>query len=688
MKTEQRSYGLYGLSLIVGLLGTGLTLALEVRESKDSQDSSHLPDRALYCFILFIAGLLFQAARLSSQPSTSVPPAEKLRPSRVNQEASPDDAEEKSLRASSPLSSSHSMAPPPMELQSMPVKEEKTPEILPVDEDKQVEKEEIEPTPRSSSAVLPSDQLLARSHWLSCVTFMRDLMPATWLAQSLMLFMQNALEESATSQLLPYTALTGLASGYLLRISLNPWRLYGIRRWIENHRNELIIPEIVVHSILLARQTIKTDFLFTVITASFWTGYNVEELFTLITTKLLRQSSSVNKSTLHEQSVVTQITLTNWLTAVLTSLIGTALTGLSLLVLQQSADSVDQTALRNSGALWMVSIGNYALTYPLGIYLGRYLPRRYHNRALMAATYLLVPFASPDLTIPHYLLLGGAGLCGGVAHFIIKDYYLHQLVEMQQCKQLTDALLRDAQSFLQLLTQLSLPDDLLLQQTQQKRKKMTLVIKISLIAVMLSLLYTLLDSIINHRPGQRISVELINFLSVIFIYLSSFYLLPQRTPSIYTSTPLPWLQQFFYRNSFSLIFLLKISLILHNKTKLLNAMSNTSPFNALLFNTMLIDPILSFATIKILSKKICGYQPYVPLSGDIQQLADALKPEVLEQRRQSGETRLSCSYHLLKFMQENPPTPLNTPILSVNDSPDVEDKVPGDKLKGSQPSTP
>lgn len=669
MKTEQRSSGLYGLSLIVGLLGTGLTVALEVRESKDS---SSLPDRALYTFILFIAGLLFQAARLSSQPQASAPSAEKLCTSHVNQAVSPNDLEEKSPLAS-PLFSSHSVVIPLMELKSTPAKKAKISEARFADNKEPAEEAE-EPTSRSSSAMSHPAQLPVQSRWSSSLTFVRDVTPITWWAQSLMLFMQNALEESAISQLLPYTTLTGLASGYLLRISLNPWQLCGIRRWIENHHNELLFPEYVVYVTLLKFQAIKAYFLFAT-TASFWTGYNVEEFTTLITAKLLQQSSSSNTSTLHEQPFVVQTVLPRLPTAMLTAFSGAVLTGLSLLVIQQPTDGVDQTALRNSGALWMASIGNYALTYPLGIYLGRYLPRRYHENALIAATYLLVPFASPDLTIPHYLLLSGAGLCGGVAHFIIKDRYLHQLAQMQQRQQLIDALLGDAQPFLQLLPQLSLPDDLLLRQAQQKKQKMTWILKISLIVYALSALPLILDSIITHQPKQLIFINLLFLFNVLSIYLGSFYLLPQQTPSVYTFTPLSQLKQFLYRDSFSLTFLFKIGVILYTKIRLLTATQNTSPFNALLFNLMIYILTTGYTVIKAFSKRTHGYQPYVPRTEDIQQLAAALKTEALEQRRQSGETRLSCSYHLLKFMQENSPPPLNIPALTGSDS-SAEDKVP------------
>ena len=47
----------------------------------------------------------------------------------------------------------------------------------------------------------------------------------------------------------------------------------------------------------------------------------------------------------------------HWSTPLLISISGAALTGLSFLVLQQSVTEVDQMAVRDNGALWMVSIG-------------------------------------------------------------------------------------------------------------------------------------------------------------------------------------------------------------------------------------------------------------------------------------------------------------------------------------------
>ena len=215
----------------------------------------------------------------------------------------------------------------------------------------------------------------------------------------------------------------------------------------------------------------------------------------------------------------------------------------------------------------MASLGNYALTYPLGIYLGRYLPRRYHDKALIAATYLLVPFANPELTIPHYLLLSGAGLCGGVAHVILKARYHRQLAKMQQRKQLTDTLLLDNPPFLHLLSQLSLLNDLLLQQQQQKKRKMTFIIKTALILNTLDYLYLSVNPSTTSSVISRIGY-LIGSLIIILIYAGGFHLLPRRIPSPYTLTPLPLLKQFFYRDSFSLIFLLKINLLLITKAYL------------------------------------------------------------------------------------------------------------------------
>lgn len=688
--------GLYGLSIIVGSVGTGLTIALE---TKNTDSDSHLSQRALYSFILFLAGLLFQAARISFQSQVSTQSPDIPRSPSVSKDVSPDDSEEKSPLTSSPLSSSRSADIALLEFKPTPIKDEKVPEIRPLDEDKRVTEEKpASPSPLvvSCTVRLPI-QAIPSIRW-RCLTFVRDLVPATWWAQSLTLFLHNALEESAASELLPYTALAGLFTGYLFNICLNPWQLCGISRWIEDHRNELVIPEYYIYPILLGFQTIRSYFLFRATTASFWTGYNVEELVTLITTKLLRQSSSTDKNILHELPVSTKAVLPRWSTTVLTSLSGAGLIGFSLLTVQQTAIGVDQMALRNSGAAWMASIGNYAFSYPLGIYLGRYLPRRYHKKALIAATYLLVPFASPNLTIPHYILLFGAGLCGGVANFILKDQYLSQLAQMQQRKQLTDVLLRDTPLFLQLLSQVSLPDDVLLQRSQQKQKNMTMIIKVAIAMGFFSSFYFFLESAMKDRPLGLIFTNLIFSLGNILVYLGSFHLLTRWAPSIYVSTPLPKLQQFFYHDSFSLIFLLKIAVILENRIELFTTIVGDTSSNALLLNAALYTPVACLAIVKAFVKRTQGHQPYIPRIADIQQLATALKSESLELYCKSGKTRLSCSYYLLKFMQENPPVLLNTRILSSNDSSlelenktligDQEDKLQTNQQPTSKVSTP
>ena len=99
--------------------------------------------------------------------------------------------------------------------------------------------------------------------WRRCRSYIDlslNLVPGVWLTQSLLLFLQNALAESTASDLLPYTALTGLATGYLFRINIKLWqsgRLKKIRRWIENHRNELSVPEYAIYLILLAFKAVN-----------------------------------------------------------------------------------------------------------------------------------------------------------------------------------------------------------------------------------------------------------------------------------------------------------------------------------------------------------------------------------------------------------------------------------------------
>ena len=271
MKTERR---LYGLSLITGLIGTALTVELEVRDSKDNSAVAH---RALYTFILLIAGLLFQAARISASlkantpppapPDRAVAPPRSQSSSPSVRKESPSEIREEKAGANSPLSDSGTGVAL-LELKSAhPGKEEKTAEAASVNDDKEATPAEeitaLSPPSLSSVATAPLVPATGwRHHLSSCLNVAHDLIPTAWWAQSLTLFLQNALEESVTSTLLPYTALSGLATGYLFRISIQPWQLAGIRRWIENHRYELVIPECAIDYVLMLNGLIKPYFLF------------------------------------------------------------------------------------------------------------------------------------------------------------------------------------------------------------------------------------------------------------------------------------------------------------------------------------------------------------------------------------------------------------------------------------------
>jgi hypothetical protein len=141
----------------------------------------------------------------------------------------------------------------------------------------------------------------------------------------------NALEESAHAILLSYIALTGLITGHLFQISLKPWRLRGFSHWIENHRNEFTVPEYGIYFLCLEFQT-KTAFSFSAITASFWTGYNLEELTTLLTAKLFSQKQPRDGTTPRETWPIIQTVLPHWSTVIFISLNEAILTGLSLLI--------------------------------------------------------------------------------------------------------------------------------------------------------------------------------------------------------------------------------------------------------------------------------------------------------------------------------------------------------------------
>ncbi|MBS0351062.1 MAG: hypothetical protein JSR33_07745 [Proteobacteria bacterium] len=658
MKTKG---SLYGLSLITGLIGTVLTVELEVSDSKEN--SSSVAHRALYAFILFIAGILFESARIAARSKTQYPPSEKAvtppqSPS-IHEEKSPISIREEKFdeTLSGPASSTAVVL---IELKSSPIEKEE--KFASADsDDKTIPAVEISDV----AAISPAPRAGWRHRLSSCLNVAHNLIPTAWFAQSLTLFLQTVLEESITSNLLPYTVLSGLATGYLFRISIKPWRLGGIRRWIENHRNEFVVVEFLVGFIMLSFKSINSYFCFSATTASFWTGYNLEEFTTLIATKLFQRFPSDRKIQSNEL-MIKQLILPRLSTAILISLGGATCSGLSLLVIPTLTTDTNQSVLRNYAALWMASIGNYVFAYPLGIYIGRYLPRRYYDKAVTAATYLLVPFASPELTIPHYLLLIGAGLCGGLSHFILKAQYYHQLDKMQQCKRLTDALLLNAQSFLYLLPQLSLPNDLLLQQHQQKKRKMTLIIKTANILSVFIILYGAVDFFIKNRLAFGINLLIGGLLTVGPAHIGGFYLLPRYLPSTYRLIPLSLFKQFFYQNSVSLVFLFKIALTLLSKARLFNITNNDAYPNSQLFNVTLYSLVLGFTGMKMWCRREWGYQSYVPSVKDIKQFAAALKPEALEQRLKSGELRLSCNYHLLKFMQENPPTLSRARSLSGN----------------------
>ena len=51
-----------------------------------------------------------------------------------------------------------------------------------------------------------------------------DLFSVTWFGQAFSLFVRNAIVESSSSHLLPYTTLIGLMTGHLFHVCIKPWR--------------------------------------------------------------------------------------------------------------------------------------------------------------------------------------------------------------------------------------------------------------------------------------------------------------------------------------------------------------------------------------------------------------------------------------------------------------------------------
>ncbi len=340
----------------------------------------------------------------------------------------------------------------------------------------------------SHSSIIPPPQT---SYLRRILNIGQHLLPAIWSAEAFVLFIQTAIKEGKQAQAtnpisLHYTVLTGLSAGFLFSLSIKPWSLFGLRDWIAANRNGIFV---ILEIWMLA--SIPTTYLyegtlFNVTTASFWTGYNLNELVK----QAIRWWFTPSLSPVHPiqggDHKTTDISIRS---AILSTLFGATLTATSVFILEELPDDVDQ--LRNWGALLFAVIGIYVLFYPLGDHLSTYIPRRFHNKITIICTYLLIPFASPNLTIPHYLLLIGAGICGGLAQSIMQTNYDEKIAFLYLKKiEIQEIIKNIPPEIANFLHQLDLSEDILLSQQRQKHRCAKRIINtFSILYIIVALVY-------------------------------------------------------------------------------------------------------------------------------------------------------------------------------------------------------
>ena len=629
---------LYCLSLIIGFVATGLTL------SSDARDENNVPNRAIYAFIFFIAAMLFDAGRIArAAAAAALDDVPDLEPADSPDEEKENTEEEAKLEFQELKELDHAKSASVIEMKELKSN---------FREEKSVDNDSIS---RTSSQATRISLSRPPTYLQRAIATGRELMPTVWAAQAFSLFMQNAIEEPIVNGLMPYTTLTGLAAGYVFHVSIKPWPLWGIRNWIFNNRNIFTAPELFFTFNLSSLLNNSVCLVFSVTTAAFWSGYNFYEFSTGVFEKLfsrkLKSESFQSESLLEAKSW-------NALPSICSSIVmvtsGACLMAASIILLLRV--SPDSGGVLNFSAQWLESIGGYLLTYPLGIYLGYVIIAKGLQKSMLTiCTYLLVPFAAPGLTILHYFLSAGAGLCGGVAHSVINHRYTQQLAVMQRYRQEIDALIQMSPEFFMAVHRLAMPMDILLHIERKKHTKMKIFINLFLTIAIL--IYGFLE--INSTTSGKILLSFLVF-CIINSMLSFNYWIPRHMPSIYHLQPLSNRLRFFYLNSFSLSFLTKVYILIYYSIwrpfwyKHDFSDPQNQSFNSANSYGLIALLFVNIFTVKVAHKRFFGgYIPYVPRIQQINQLKVLQNPEKLKDHLTAGNQTIRLSYHLFKFMQEN-----------------------------------
>ncbi len=659
----------YLLSFAVGAIGT--YFAVRSQTSNDTE----MPNRVLYSFTLMSAGILLEVAReaiLDNPPaSTTSSPQAMDSLSLDTQEAQEHDTlieeekkqEEKTDSAlaldlvqqdSTSLSVSSPRSPSQTDLSTLPedcMMSAKT------------ETSEIATTKQPAVA----DAAKPTGAWRLFSTSM-NLLSVTWFGQAFSLFVRNAIVESSSSHLLPYTTLIGLATGHLFHACIKPWRLGGVRDWIIANRNFFAAIEMQVF--LGLPQMVGKDFsLYYYTVSAFWSGFNFNDGTSFIIKKFFNKKLQANEieDVLIDREIQLEVSAYNWRSGLTTMISGGTFTTASILLLQYIAD--DQTGFRNIFAKFLSAIGCYLLTYPLGVKLGQKIPARYHHNTLEVCTYLLIPLASPDLSILHLIAMTGAGICGGVAHYIMDTRYKKRLAAMRERIKEIEVFMKKSPVFTKQLLDLPLPEDWLLINTRKRNQKLKRPARLIYVIFGITALAT-------QSLWKKYSITIGLIISYLLLPIINDLALPKYYPSIYKDQEIFSVLKFFYLESFSYLYVGKILAFLgvqgiyDSNGNFLLLQSIISPGAILSINLEYLAFLM--ASIKAGKKFYGGYIPYFPSKQEIAQLAfitelEKMKPFFKDVADYKSHV-ISLNYHLLQFMKENMRSTIHDKADTLNNS--------------------
>lgn len=476
--------------------------------------------------------------------------------------------------------------------------------------------------------------------WSKLIYGLSYLQPV-WSAASNTLFVQNILTESNIASpgddfTMPYTILTGIGTGISDRVGSQDWSLFGIPRLIDSYLNTVgIAGEYFAGNLL--RNYFFTQTIVDSILASLGTGWHTSK----VNDKIINHVVSSSKSSQSRSKPDLGSALSN----ILTSLFGLGLMGASIGILKQVKEDPEQ--LRNFFCLLLACFGGYMAGYPLGKISASRIPFHYHKRALNMLMFVLTALATPKLTGPHYVLLGGAGTACGALEFILQSERRSHFAYMSARKIEIDHLLAQAPSeLLNYLAQLELPkeDNGFVAEREKHKGAKKFFNGICIAYIGLLVLYPFFSDTTNKNTYWRSGISTVG---MTLMLLSFNYLLPRYAPSIYSPERLSGVKKFLYQDSLHYMFLVIIAIRMGYDPSFTGT---TAEIAVVAWFDLIVLPYLAAGAYKRLDG---GYAPFRLTKDDMAHIKLNLEklPKILHLL--PADKQYPFKYHVAKFIQEN-----------------------------------